>query len=317
MPAPDPIDSLLALDLGGRGIAGFFQPGGALAAARALRGATRVLLVTGFAVGEHQPESDGPPGTAVLGRALHHLGAQVRYVTDPVTAPVLAAALKALDEPADILAAPADDEDAAALLDAERPDHLVAVERPGRCATGDYLNARGLSVAAWNRPLDALFLAARRGRGGRPVTIGVGDGGNEVGMGNVRARIARSGPLLARIASVVRTDHLVVAGVSNWGAYGIVAQLGRLAGAPLLHGPDMERRLVEACAAAGAVDGITRRHEATVDGLPLDAHAAIVRLLAVAAAAAGPVPPSGAARGRPARARRPGRRRPPPPRRGV
>ena len=304
MPRPDPIDSLLALDLGGRGIAGFFQPGGALAAARALHGASRVLLVTGFAVGEHLPETDGPPGTAVLGHALGRLGAAVRYVTDSTTAPVLAAALKVLDEPAEILAAPPDDEGAAALLAAERPGHLVAVERPGRCVTGDYLNARGLSVAAWNRPLDALFLAARRERGVRPVTIGVGDGGNEIGMGNVRARLARSGRLLARIASVVRTDHLVVAGVSNWGAYGIVAQLGRLAGIRLLHVPGVERRLVEACAAAGAVDGITRRHEATVDGLPLDAHAAMVRLLGVAADAAGPLGPAPAPRRRAPRRRR-------------
>jgi hypothetical protein len=287
-PVPDAIDGLLALDLGGRGIASVFRPGAALGAARALRDASRVLLVTGFAVGQDLPESDGPPGTAVLGRALRRLGAAVRYVTDPTTAPVLAATLKELEEPAEILPAPGDDGAAAALLAEERPSHLVAVERPGRTASGDYLNARGVSVAAWNRPLDGLFLAARRGHGGRPVTVGVGDGGNEVGMGNVRARLARAGPMLARIASVVRVDHLVVAGVSNWGAYGIVAQLARLTGLDLLHTPAVERRLVEACAESGAVDGITRQREATVDGLPLDAHAALVQLLRVAAATAAP-----------------------------
>ena len=310
MPAPathpDPIDSLLALDLGGRGIGGFLRPGGALAAARALLGASRVLLVTGFAVGERLPESDGPPGTAVLGRALRRLGARVRYVTDPTTAPVLAAVLKVLDEPAEILTGPTEDAGAAALLESERPTHLVAVERPGRCASGDYLNARGVSVAAWNGPLDALFLTVRRAAGRRPVTIGVGDGGNEIGMGNVRARLARSGPLLARIASVVRVDHLVVAGVSNWGAYGVVAQLGRLAGHDLLHTPAVERQLVEACTEAGAVDGITRRREPTVDGLPLAAHAAMVGLLGAAAAAAGHVE---APRGGRGRAPRPSTRR--------
>ena len=50
-------------------------------------------------------------------------------------------------------------------------------------------------------------------------------------MGSVRTLLAREGPLVARTASVVPVDHLVVAGVSNWGAYGIVAQLGRLTGA--------------------------------------------------------------------------------------
>jgi hypothetical protein len=102
-------------------------------------------------------------------------------------------------------------------------------------------------------------------------------------MGNVRARLAKRGGLAARIASVVSVDHLVVAGVSNWGAYGIVAQLGRLAGRPLLHAPDDERRLIEACVKAGACDGVTRRREPTVDGLPLDVHAAVVTLLSVAA----------------------------------
>jgi hypothetical protein len=153
----------------------------------------------------------------------------------------------------------------------------VAIERPGRGRTGDYLNARGVSVAAWNRPLDEMFLLAGRRR--RPVTIGVGDGGNEIGMGRVRAQLAREGARMARIASVVPADHLVVAGVSNWGAYGIVAQLGRLAGQRLLHAPADERRLIDACVAAGAADGLTRRREPTVDALDADTHAAVVALL--------------------------------------
>jgi hypothetical protein len=126
-----------------------------------------------------------------------------------------------------------------------------------------------------------LFLARHRA-----VTVGIGDGGNEIGMGNARARIARaSGALMARIASVVRVDHLVVAGTSNWGAYGVVAALERLSEQSLLHTPELERLLVDACVAAGAADGITRRRESTVDGLPIAAHAAVVELLALAAKA--------------------------------
>lgn len=333
----DTIDQLLTLDPGHRGIASFFLPGAAAAAAGALRGARRVLLVTGFCVPPGLPETDGPPGAAVLGRALRRLGARVRYVTDePVVAP-LAAVLEALDEPADITVY---DGGATALLARERPTHLVAIERPGRARSGDCLSARGESVAPWNSALDQLFLpapdsgrarlrhagpgpgaAARRGgtsrapvgdrRGmvaraavaprasmGRPraarsstasspqiaralraTTIAIGDGGNEIGMGNVRGRLARMSPLMARIASVVRVDHLVVAGTSNWGAYGVVAALERLAGRPLLHAPADERRLVEACVKAGAVDGIVRHREPTVDGLSLDTHAAFVELL--------------------------------------
>jgi hypothetical protein len=100
-------------------------------------------------------------------------------------------------------------------------------------------------------------------------------------MGNVRARLARQGALMARIAATVTVDHLVVAGVSNWGAYGIVAHLGHRAGRRLLHTPAEEREMVMACVEAGAHDGVTRRAEATVDALPLDVHASVVALLGV------------------------------------
>jgi hypothetical protein len=288
LPQPwrDPVDHLLALDPGARGIERFFQPGAAARAAQALQRARRVLITTGFVVDSGTAETDGPPGAAVLGRALRRLGAEVRYVVDDVTAPVLAAALDALGEPTDVMRYPAAANAAGEVLAAERPSHLVAIERPGRARDGAYRNMRGVDVSDWNPPLDELFVLAHkqrtRVRSRNVITIGVGDGGNEVGMGNVRARFARRG-LAARIGSVVRVDHLVVAGVSNWGAYGIVAHLGRLAGRPLLHAPDDERRLVAACVKAGACDGVTRRREATVDGFALDAHAAVVALLGVAA----------------------------------
>jgi hypothetical protein len=362
-PSFDPVDHLLALDPGRRGIAAFFQPGAARRAAEALRGSRRVLITTGFAVEPKMPETDGPPGAAVLGRALRALGVQVSYVTDPVTIPILGAALRVLREPPDVQTYADGPRAAADVLERARPTHLVAIERPGRSRSGDYLNMRGHSVAEWNRPIDELFVCCsdraasgsrgrwpergargsarsdraasgsrgrwperdgrgsarsdraasgsrgrwperdgrgsarsdraasgsrgrwpeRDGRGSarRPVTIGVGDGGNEVGMGNVRARLARVGALMARIASTVTVDHLVVAGVSNWGAYGIVAHLGHLTGRRLLHTPEQERDLVNACVEAGAHDGVTRRREPTVDALPLEAHAAVVALLAV------------------------------------
>jgi len=278
----DPIDHLLALDPGGRGIAGFSVEGGALRAARALQGAGRVLIATGFVVADGTAETDGPPGAAVLGRALRRLGASVRYTSDPVVLPVLEASLRALGEPTDVFAYPEGATAAADVLARERPTHLIAIERPGRGRDGDYLNARGVSVAQWNRPLDEMFLLAARSAvpdAGRPVTIGVGDGGNEIGMGNVHAQLKREGALMARIASVVSVDHLVVAGVSNWGAYGIVGQLGRLTGQRLLHTPAEERKLIDACVGAGAADGLTRRCEPTVDALDADTHAAVVALL--------------------------------------
>ena len=277
MGAADPVDQLLALDLAARGIAGFYRPGGARAAARSLARGKRVILTTGFAVGPGMAETDGPPGAAVLGRALRLLGKSVGYVTDDVAAPLMEAVLKALGEPVELVAVPhAEAVDSTRYRVGDiRPSHLVAIERPGRAADGRYWNARGESIGAWNASLDALFRKPPRGL----TTIGIGDGGNEIGMGNVRSRLLRQGPLARKIASVVRVDHLVVAGVSNWGAYGVAAQLSILARQPLLHTAEEERKLVTACVEAGGVDGITRRRVPTVDGLPLETHMAIVELL--------------------------------------
>lgn len=278
--APDLVDQILALDPGHRDIAAFSTPGAAVRAARALRTARRVLIVTGFSVEPDMPETDGPPGAAVLGRALRRLGARVAYVTDTPNVSLVEAALKTLDEPSDVVVYPAEAGGARRLLASEKPTHLVAIERPGRNRDGDYLNMRGHSVAGWNAPIDELFVC--RGDRKRPVTVGIGDGGNEIGMGAARARIARLDALRARIATVVRVDHLVVAGVSNWGGYGVVAALGRLTGQDLLHTPELERRLIAACVAVGACDGVTRRREATVDSLSANTHAAVVDLLRLA-----------------------------------
>jgi hypothetical protein len=284
---PDLVDQILALDPGHRGIAAFSHPGAAVKAARALRGAKRVLIVTGFTVEPDMPETDGPPGAAVLGRALRRLGARVTYVTDAINVPLVEAALKTLDEPSEVVVFPGGPAGARTLLASEKPTHLVAIERPARNRAGDYLNMRGDSVAAWNAPIDELFVLssgrASSGRRARPVTVGIGDGGNEIGMGSVRGKIAKLDGLRARIAAIVRVDHLVVAGVSNWGGYGVVAALAWLTGLDLLHTPEIERRLIDACVAVGACDGVTRRREPTVDSLAADTHAAVVDLLRLAA----------------------------------
>ena len=53
-----------------------------------------------------------------------------------------------------------------------------------------------------------------------PRTIGIGDGGNEVGMGKIYDRVTSSAiPNAKEIACVVPSDHIIVASVSNWGIH--------------------------------------------------------------------------------------------------
>jgi hypothetical protein len=77
-----------------------------------------------------------------------------------------------------------------------------------------------------------------------------------------------------RIACRIATDFALVAGVSNWAAYALAHAVGRLRGsADALDGSDSQSqaRLIETLVTqAGAVDGVTGRREATVDGLALD-----------------------------------------------
>lgn len=78
--------------------------GGVEAAARVLHDRQNVMLITGFSVAAGMPETDGPPGTALLGRILRQSGKQVTYVVDEANAPVLRATLEAFGEPTDAIA---------------------------------------------------------------------------------------------------------------------------------------------------------------------------------------------------------------------
>lgn len=64
-------------------------------------------------------------------------------------------------------------------------------------------------------------------------TIGIGDGGNEIGMGKVHKRVVDGITNGRRIASSVTTDHLITAGVSNWGGSALVAAMAILYQCPV------------------------------------------------------------------------------------
>ncbi len=105
-------------------------------------------------------------------------------------------------------------------------------------------------------------------------SIAIGDGGNEIGMGNV----ADSLTPLNIIPSVTRCSELVIADVSNWGALGIIALLGWLRQRDLLASLD-PLALFEHLSRHGSVDGVTRANTLTEDGLPASEGLALIRQL--------------------------------------
>lgn len=228
-----------------------------------------VLIATGFCT-YGRPETDGPLGAVALGEALGRLGYRVGYLTDRVGR----GPLDVLRRPeAELIEVPITDLEttrrlAEKILAEWQPVLLISIERCGLTRDGRYLTMRGVDITAETAYLDVFFWLHDR-------TVGIGDGGNEIGMGNLYGAICET-PGLPAAPAATEVTHLVIAGVCNWGAYGLVAGLSLLAGQNLLPDPDLEYRRLEAIVRAGAVDGITGRPEPTVDTFPWAVHGKVL-----------------------------------------
>ncbi|MBK8085281.1 MAG: DUF4392 domain-containing protein [Devosia sp.] len=321
----DGIDRLVSMDLPRRGVIDLIFRAAreqaamplSLRAARLLQAGLApgrvALIATGWLDRPHVSldiaESDGPPGAAVLARALHVAFGAVPFVfvEDRIVAPTIAvvqaAGLRCV-EPEQILAArggsgalhaasvialPSDRAKAEAMasdiLGRFDIGAFVAVEKGGENRRGRIRTSRGADTTDALSKADAL-LDACRSRG--IPSVGIGDGGNEIGMGLVHEQLAGRlrnslGPDGTSDDGVIpsgRTDALVAATVSNWGAYGVATALAVLLENPdVLHSVEMEEAILRASAAAGFIDGVTGFVAPSVDGLPLGVHLAMVRLL--------------------------------------
>ncbi|MFO1061847.1 MAG: DUF4392 domain-containing protein [Dongiaceae bacterium] len=258
----------------------------AAAASIAGHGRPAIGIITGFYLAHGEPpncETDGPPGAVMLAAGLAAAGIPCRLATDRVNERVLRATLAAAGPaatlPLDIVAMRPEGGDggqplAAAIAgwQAARLSHVIAIERCGPSADGAPRNAFGQDIAAWNAPLERLFA-------GPWTTIGIGDLGNELGMGSLpRALVAASVRHGAAIWCRVPCDHPLVGGISNWAGAALLGALALLRpglAAPLLAAmaPAFGRRLLEAAVRDGeAVSGDPKggpvRPWLSVDGLP-------------------------------------------------
>ncbi len=142
---------------------------------------------------------------------------------------------------------------------------------------------RGVDITEQTSEAERLFEHA--GEINRPVTIGIGDGGNEIGMGKVSWDVIRSNiPHGGVIACRVATDYLIVAGVSNWGAYALSAGVALVRGVePSAEWFDVEKErgiLAEMVEQGPLVDGMKGRPTVSVDGLEFEAYIEPLRQIA-------------------------------------
>jgi D-glutamate cyclase len=253
--------------------------------------AARVGIVTGFMIPSVDPptgETDGPPGALTLAQAFSHLGIPCVLLSDRAAYDALWAGLEflKLDQAVTLIDLPMD-LDAGAVLHAARPvTHLIALERSGPSHAGRNHTMRGRDVTDLTAPAHRLFEGPRD-----YTTIGIGDGGNEIGMGKVpHATIAKNIPNGGAIACRTATDYLIVAGISTWGAWALAAGIMLLRGRvdASVFDPERERKLLERLVANGQlVDGATGQRTATVDGLAFAEYAKPLERIAMILASGG------------------------------
>jgi hypothetical protein len=147
-----------------------------------------------------------------------------------------------------------------------QPEVIISIERPGQAIDGGYYNMRGESISEYTACFDSFMNLCEC------PTIGIGDGGNEIGMGNV-AEALRG---LNIIPATTTCTELIVADVSNWGAYGLISFLSAWQQRDLLAEfvpLDTLRYISE----LGSVDGVTRVNQLTEDGLDPSEGEAVLR----------------------------------------
>lgn len=218
-----------------------------------------ILLTTGFYVAGHA-ETDGPLGTLVMAEALQKLGYSPVIVTDEFCRGFFE------KEGLEVYYAGVNDgaQEYAHMLEVYHPVGLISIERCGRNVEDDYANMRGTSIKEYTASTDWLFFFARKA--GIP-TFGIGDGGNEIGMGNLKEVIREE---LALVPCEVKVDTLVIATVSNWGAYAIVAYMQKITDIQGLLDFEKIYGYLAKIVRMGSVDGVTKKHTLSVDGFSLE-----------------------------------------------
>ncbi len=242
------------------------EPGYCLRAARILEACRgNVLIGTGFPVVQTF-ETDGPVGAIALYQVLEELGATPTIVCGRPISSALSDRYRVHEiRVGDHDAREQEARDALAQF---QPEAIVSIERPGQAADGGYYNMRGESISEFTACFDTFMDLSDC------PTIAIGDGGNEIGMGKVAEALRE----LNIVPATTTCDELIVADVSNWGAYGIISFLS------IWHRRDFlaarePLEILRYISELGSVDGVTRVNELTEDSLdPAEGKSVILQL---------------------------------------
>ena len=240
------------------------------------------------------PETDGPIAAALLARALDILGCKTFIVCEKELLPCLQGACVAagvspfenaemvlsIAHTVGLITLPTDKQEFAAtsagIFDRLHPKAMVSIEHPGQNAEGRYYAAFGRELPGWVAPLDIL-LKQVRDRGG--FTVGIGDLGNEAGLGNAQPEIKSVIPFGDKIATVIKSNAPIMSVVSEMGTYGLIAALTAVTGKMLLHDVRLQEAVTRQAVLSGAVDGVSGKREAGADLIDVKYLVSFIELL--------------------------------------
>lgn len=174
--------------------------------------------------------------------------------------------------------------EAARLVSSMKPAVAISIERAGFNPKGHYHTSHG-TLVDWKAKMDYIF---HRCQEEHVLTIGIGDGGNEIGMGKIFDLLSKRHrfgmkcqcPCKSGVISVTETDCTIVSTIANWGAYAlsnaVAAYLDRR---DLFHLPSAEEALLNTAIKAGFVDATSGFGIPSVDGVALEPNLCVVHLL--------------------------------------
>ena len=222
-----------------------------------------ILLTTGFYV-NGAAETDGPIGTYFLANTLKEMGFTPIILTDEYCRGFFESHI-ADPIPTEILSLDPYQCNASisTIMEQYKPVALIAIERCGRNASGKYCNMRNVDIGRHTAPIDELFIKYKTLH-----TIGMGDGGNEIGMGLLYEIITESLPNIEPAS--VAVDHLLIGTVSNWIAYGLMGYLSWID--DQIEMPPFSKIIdyMSYINNLGAVDGVLGLVSASTDGYDMD-----------------------------------------------
>ena len=273
-----------------------------------------VAIVTGFVIpvsdpafASPLPETDGPLGALFLAEIFTLLHIPVYLISDAPTIPSLHLGCNYLNLKQIKVVEINNEMEVEQFLKSDiyaSISHLIAIERPGPNYSLEALqlqtsnpellatfsetilpehqnqiySMRGICISSWVAPLHLLFQ-----KNTNRITIGIGDGGNEIGMGKIPWSVIRNN--IARgdkIACAVDCDYTIVAGVSNWGGYALGCAIALLARTELgipetipWHRFEAKKEfdLIDYLVKNGnLIDGVSGKNRVSVDGLDIDSY---------------------------------------------